>query len=125
MLRLLFICRCVPSLSKEQRRALQKDIWRRCSDKGIYGFVVRSGTSLIGAFEKDEKTVISQVERLIRAQKVQSVQVLDETSVVEPTWRAWHSEFETLEDVLQADVGRVAGLAQIMMDAVEADARRV
>lgn len=104
---------------------MQRDIWRRCQEKGIGGFLVRSGTSLIGVFEADEKTVISQVERLIRARKVVSVRVLNEVSVVEPEWQVWHTEFQTLEDVLRADIGRVAGLAQIMMDAVEADARRV
>lgn len=124
MLCLLFICQCKPLHDVVQIKVMQKDIWRRCSQKKIGGFLVRNGLSLVGLFEGLEKLVIGQVENLIRKNKVQSVDVLREIPVEWRDWTTWHSQFEVLEDVPEADALDLVGLAQNVLDAVEADQRK-
>jgi hypothetical protein len=100
---------------------MQKDVWRRCKGKKLGGFLVRNDRSLVGLLEGAEKLVIAQVENLIRKKDVQSVYVLHESMVDERSWKDWHTQFERLTDIPQADALNLAGLAQNVMDAVEAD----
>lgn len=124
MLRLLFICRCQPAHDAVQIKAMQRDIWRRCGQKNIGGFLVRNDRSMVGLFEGPEKIVIGQVEHLIRKHKVHAVQVLREDVAVHREWQTWHTDFEVLEDVPLASSHNLAGLAQNDLDAVEADQRK-
>lgn len=121
MLRILFICQCKPLYDAEQIKAIQRDIWRRCGQKKIGGFLVRNDRTLVGLFEGTEKIVIGEVESLIRKSKVHSVQVLQEVVVESRDWPKWNSQYDVIEDVPQAEALNLAGLAQNVMDAVEAD----
>jgi hypothetical protein len=100
---------------------MQKDVWRHCERKKLGGFLVRDDRSLVGLFEGPEKIVISQVENLIRKNNVQSVHVLHEAFVETRSWTEWYTQFEQLADIPQADALNLAGLAQNVIDAVEAD----
>ena len=124
MLRLLFICQCKPLHDVMHVKAMQKDIWRRCEQKKIGGFMLRNDTSLVGLLEGSEKNVVGLVENLIRKNKVQSVHVLREVPVEIRDWPKWQTQFETLDDVPHANALNLAGLAQNVMDAVEADQRK-
>ena len=124
MLRLLFICRCQPSHDAAQIKAIQRDIWRRCTQKKIGGFLVRTDHTLVGLFEGPEKIVIGQVEHLIRKHKVQAVQVLRENAFVTRDWPTWQADLEVLADVPVASSQNLAGLAQNDLDAVEGIQRK-
>ena len=121
MLRLLFICQCKPTYDPAQIKVIQKDQWRRCKQKKIGGFLVRNGDSLVGLFEGTEKLVVGQVENLIRKKKVKAVHVLREVDVAQREWTELFTQFEVLDDVPDANALNLAGLAQNVMDAVEAD----
>ncbi len=120
MLRLLFICQCKPVQTKAQVRLVQRDVWRRCENKKFGGFLVRKGHFLIGLFEATPKNAIGQVEHMIRKHGVQSVHVVRETPIEKREWTTWCSQYERLEDVPHSDTLNLAGLAQNIMDAVEA-----
>ena len=123
MLRLMFVCQCKSLHTSGRIDAMQQDIWRRCSQKKIGGFLLRHNRSLIGLFEGPEKTVVSQVEHLIRKHKVESIDVLQEHAVAEQRWMSWQTRFTTLSDVPDASASNLLGLAQIVMDALQADQR--
>ena len=123
MLRLLFVCQCQSMHSDAQIDGIQKDGWRRCAKKKLGGFMVRSDRNLVGLFEGPEKTVVGQIEHLIRKHKVDSVDVMYEASVQTRGWPAWITQFETLDDVPAASTFDLGGLAQNVMDAVEAGQR--
>ncbi len=123
MLRLLFVCQCQPMHSAAQIEGIQKDVWRRCAKKQLGGFMVRNDRNLIGLLEGAEKDVVGQIEHLIRKHKVHSVDVLYEAIFVARGWSTWITEFETLDDVPDADPFDLGGLAQNVMDAVEAGQR--
>lgn len=121
MLRLLFICQCKPLHDFAQIKTIQKDIWRRCAQKDIGGFLVRNDRNLVGLLEGPEKYVVGLMENLIRKNKVQAVHVLDEDPIAQRDWTTWHTQFEVIDDVPNAEGLDPAGLAQNVMDAVEAD----
>ena len=123
MLRLLFVCQCQPMHSDAQIDGIQKDVWRRCAKKKLGGFMVRNERNLVGLLEGPEKTVVGQIEHLIRKHKVYSVDVLHEATVETRGWPMWITQFETLAEVQGADAFDLGGLAQNVMDAVEAGQR--
>ena len=104
MLRLLFVCQCQSMHSDAQIDGIQKDVWRRCAKKKLGGFMVRSERNLVGLLEGPEKTVVGQIEHLIRKHKVHSVDVLHEATVRDPRVAGmWITQFETLAEVPAAD----------------------
>lgn len=123
MLRLFFVCQCQPMHSAAQIEGIQKDVWRRCVKKQLGGFMVRNDRNLVGLLEGPEKTVVGQIEHLIRKHKIHSVDVISEATVETRGWPMWITEFETLDDVPDADPFDLGGLAQNVMDAVEAGQR--
>lgn len=123
MLRVIFICRCASVQTEAQNSLLQKDIWKRCIEKDIGGFLVRTPLALSGVFEGNDKAVIGQIERLIRTRKVLGICVLKEEAAYKREWTAWHSEFQLLDDAVQSSSSKVAGLAKALKDAVNNGSR--
>ena len=121
MLQLLFTCRCKLSHTDAQVELIQRDVWKRCEDRKLGGFFLRTGGYLIGLFEGSEKSVVGQVEHLIRKHKVESVHVVREARIAAREWTMWNKDLYGLEHLSSAQRHQVEGLAQIVEIAVDAE----
>ena len=121
MLQLLFTCTCKLSHSDAQVELIQKDVWRRCEEREIGGFFLRSGGYLIGLLEGSEKSVVGQIEHLIRRHQVESVLVVRETRIAKREWVLWNKDVSDLTQLSGAQRHQVRGLEHIVAIAVDAE----
>lgn len=111
MISLVFRCLCDPELTAVQIEALQRDIWRKCSKRGLGGFFVRDGAALLGHFEGAEKAAFGCVETMIRKPAVTSIIVVAEVEVDARGPGLWSQKLYRREDLPRVVIEALPALA--------------
>ncbi len=120
ILQIYFTCRLSSEETEKQAESEQRHIWVDCKRKGINGFFLAFGETYVGLFEGAERSVISQIESLIRRNRVAQVTVLREQLVVAPLWTEWYSDGENLLGLDAKHYAKVPGLAQFVANTINA-----
>jgi len=120
-LQILFSCSVKKSTGAKTRATLLRKIGAASVHKGINGFFLPHGDTYLGVFEGPRKKVLAQVEGLVRKEFVIALNVITECEITEATWNSWFHDSNELSKLSTPLIQRMAGLAQIIDDTLNAE----